>query len=185
MNAVEAGNRGVEFDRLLATCFTALVATSFGFVLRAMVIEDWGVEFNLTETQKGELLGVGLWPFALSIVLFSLVIDRIGYRSAMWFAFACHLTSAVVTVTATSYWALYVGTFIVALGNGTVEAAVNPAIVSAHTDDKTRALNRLHAGWPGGLVLGGILALALGPEVSWRIKIGLILLPPSVTGFCC
>jgi len=173
---------GLSTQRLLVTCFTALVATSFGFVLRAMVIDDWGREFALTETQKGELLGVGLWPFAISIVLFSLVIDRIGYRTAMWFAFACHVVSVIATVTAQDYWSLYLGTFIVALGNGAVEAAVNPAIVSACPDDKTRMLNRLHAGWPGGLVLGGLLVLTLGPEVGWRIKIALILLPTLLYG---
>jgi MFS family permease len=110
------------------------------------------------------------------------VIDRIGYRTAMWFAFACHVVSVIVTVTAHGYWSLYVGTFIVALGNGTVEAAANPAIVSAYPNDKTRMLNRLHAGWPGGLVLGGLLVLLLGPEVGWRIKIALILLPTLVYG---
>ena len=172
---------GASRRRLLATCFVALVATSFGFVLRAFVIDDWGREFGLSETQKGELLGVGLWPFALSIVLFSLVIDRIGYRVAMWFAFVCHVTSAVLTITATGYWSLYLGTFIVALGNGTVEAVINPTIASAYADDKSRALNKLHAGWPAGLVLGGLLALGL-ESVDWRVKIALILLPTIAYG---
>ena len=58
--------------------FIALVATAFGFIVRTQVINEWGIQFNLSETQKGELFGVGLWPFALSIVLFSLVVDRVG-----------------------------------------------------------------------------------------------------------
>ena len=45
---------------LFWTCFIALVATAFGFIVRTQVIDDWGIEFNLTETQKGELFGVGL-----------------------------------------------------------------------------------------------------------------------------
>ena len=49
-------------NALFITCFAALVATSFCFVLRAFVIDDWGHEFGLSATQKGELLGVGLWP---------------------------------------------------------------------------------------------------------------------------
>jgi MFS family permease len=174
---------GKQNQRLFLTCFAALVATSFGFVLRALVIQDWGVEFALTGTQKGELLGVGLWPFAISIGLFSLVIDRIGYRMAMWFAFLCHLASVLITVTATGYWSLYCGTFIVALGNGAVEAAVNPAIASAYRHEKTRWLNRLHAGWPGGLVLGGLLALAVGSAGDWRLRTTLILLPTAVYGW--
>ena len=53
---------------LFWTCFIALVATSFGFIIRANIIGELGVHFNLSETQKGEILGVGLWPFALSII---------------------------------------------------------------------------------------------------------------------
>ena len=76
---------------MFITCFAALVATAFCFVLRAFVIDDWGHEFNLSATQKGELLGVGLWPFSISIVLLSLLIDRVGFRAVLWFAVACHL----------------------------------------------------------------------------------------------
>jgi hypothetical protein len=41
---------------LFWTCFIALVATSFGFIIRANIIGDLGVHFNLSETQKGEIL---------------------------------------------------------------------------------------------------------------------------------
>ena len=64
---------------LFWACFIALVATSFGFIIRANLIDTWATQFNLSETQKGEILGVGLWPFGISIVLFSLVLDKIGY----------------------------------------------------------------------------------------------------------
>ncbi len=52
-----------------------------------VIMNDWMKEFNLSETQKAEIFGVGLWPFAISIVLFSLFIDKIGYKPAMIFAF--------------------------------------------------------------------------------------------------
>ena len=81
---------------LFWACFIALVATSFGFVVRAQIIGDWQTQFNLSETQKGELFGVGLWPFAISIVLFSLVIDKIGYGRAMIFAFLCHVAQRLL-----------------------------------------------------------------------------------------
>ncbi|MFO1050932.1 MAG: MFS transporter [Planctomycetota bacterium] len=174
MSTADAPSRS---DRLLFLgCFIALIATAFGFVVRTMLIDGWGVQFGLTDTQKGEIFGVGLWPFAISIVLFSLVIDRIGYGRAMVFAFVCHVASAIITITATGYWSLYVGTFIVALGNGTVEAVINPVVTTMFKRDKTRWLNALHAGWPGGLVLGGILAVSLG-SADWRIKVGLLLIP--------
>ena len=167
-------------NALFITCFSALVATAFCFVLRAFVIDDWGHEFNLSATQKGELLGVGLWPFSISIVLLSLLIDRVGFRAVLWFAVACHLIGTAVTLLAVGYWSLYVGTFVLALGNGAVEAAVNPLIATAYRHDKTKWLNMLHAGWPGGLVLGGLLALAQGGAGDWRWKIGLVIVPVIV-----
>jgi MFS family permease len=166
--------------KLFWGCFIALIATSFGFIIRALIIGDWAADFNLTETQKGELLGVGLWPFAISIVLFSLVIDRIGYKNAMIFGLICHVTSAIITIFAKDYWWLYIGTFIVALGNGTVEAYINPVVATIFRKDKTKWFNILHAGWPGGMVLGGIIILLLGSSVGWQVKVGLIFIPTIV-----
>ena len=163
--------------KLFYACFVALTTTSFGFILRAIILPQWGKQFNLTQTQLGEITGVGLWPFAISIVLFSLIIDKIGYKTAMIFAFLCHVVSALLSIFATGYWMLYAGTFIVALGNGTVEAVVNPVVATMFPNEKTKWLNILHAAWPGGLVLGGIIALMMGEGVNWEYKIGLILLP--------
>ena len=169
--------------KLFWGCFIALIATAFGFIIRALIIDDWAADFSLSPTQKGELLGVGLWPFAISIVLFSLVIDRVGYRNAMIFGLVCHVVSAVVTIMAKDYWWLYIGTFICALGNGTVEAYINPVVGTLFRKDKTKWFNILHAGWPGGMVLGGLLLLMLGSGVNWQMKVGLILIPTVLYAF--
>ena len=163
-SAAASGSRDADHRKMFLfwACFFALVTTSFGFVIRVMLMDTWATEFGLSQTQKGEIFGVGLWPYALSIVLFSLIVDRIGYGRAIIFAVACHVTSAIVTISARDYWGLYVGNLIVALGNGTVETVINPVIATLFPRDKTKWLNILHAGWPGGLVLGGILTISLG-----------------------
>lgn len=168
--------------KLFIACFVALMTTAFGFILRALTLPQWGEDFNLTNTQIGEIAGVGLWPFAISIVLFSLIIDKIGYKKAMIFAFICHVLSAIITFMADGYWMLFSGTFIVALGNGTVEAVVNPVVATMFPKEKTKWLNILHAAWACGLVLGGIMALILGPETGWKLKVMLILLPTLIYG---
>lgn len=175
---IRTGENGHGKNELLLFwgCFFALIATAFGFIVRAQIIGDWEAQFNLSETQKGEILGVGLWPFALSIVLFSLVIDKIGYGKAMVFAFLCHGVSAVWTIQADGYNALYWATFLAALGNGTVEAVINPVVATMFSKEKTKWLNILHAGWPGGLVFGGVIAIYMG-DVDWRLKVGLIFIP--------
>jgi MFS family permease len=172
-------------NRLFFACIISLVATAFGFIVRAFLINEWGILFNLTETQKGAIQGAGLFPFALSIILFSLVIDRVGYGRIMAVAWSLHIVSAMLTITANTYTMLYIGTFLFALANGAVEAVINPATTTMYPKNKTHSLNILHAGWPGGLVLGGILAILLsgftGPDV-WRYKIGLLLIPTVIYG---
>lgn len=165
-------------------CFTVLVASAFGFVFRSFLMDGWGIQFGLSKTQQGEIFGVSFWPFGISIVLFSLVIDRVGYKSAMLFAFACHCASVVLTVMATGYWMLYFGTLLFALGNGAAEAVVNPVVATMYPREKTKWLNILHAGWPAGMVLAGLLGIALLHfHVRWEIMIGCILLPVIAYGW--
>jgi len=174
------GNRNAF---LFWTCFVSLVATSFGFISRVFMLGDWQVAFNLSETQQGEIFGAGLWPFAISIVLFSLVIDRFGYGRALWFAFACHMVSAVMTIMAVGYKSLYWAAFVGALGSGTVEAVINPVVATMFPKEKTKWLNILHAGWPGGLMLAGILTIILAKMgVGWKVKVGLIFVPVVIYG---
>ena len=90
----------INRKRLFVGSVISLVATAFGFAVRGAIINDWRVEFNLTQEQIGYLLGAGLFPFAISIILFSLVIDRIGNGVSMAIAFRLHVISAIITIAA-------------------------------------------------------------------------------------
>lgn len=184
MSAQAASPQTAADKRLFWACFMSLIATAFGFVVRSMIINDLGRTFDLSPTQQGEIFGAGLWPFAISIVLFSLIVDKIGYGRAMAFAFICHVTSSILTIFAWSYWSLYLATFIMTLGNGAVEAVINPVVATMFSKEKTKWLNILHAGWPGGLVVGGIMAIALGALglTDWRYKVALVLIPTVAYG---
>jgi MFS family permease len=184
-------------------CFVALITTSFAFVTRAFLVNDpalWPTDFGLDKVQAQVLFGAGVWPFAISIILFSLVIDRIGYRTAMVISFACYAIYGVLALSAygmirgdltgealaaargRAYHLLYWGSVILGLGNGTVEAFVNPVVATMFHRDKTKWLNILHAGWPGGLVLGGVITVLLGTKVAedWRILIYVLAVPALV-----
>ena len=176
-------------SRLFLGCFMALIATAFGFIVRATIMDDWRLQFGLTGTQLGNIGGAGLYPMAISIILFSLIVDKIGYGASMVFAFVGHITSAIITLMAQSYEWLYLGTFIFALSNGVVEAVINPVVATVYDKNKTHWLNILHAGWPGGLVLGGLLSIAISyiptdalPGALWQWKVGLVLLPTIFYG---
>ena len=185
-------------------CFVALITTAFAFITRAFMVNNaamWPADFGLDKVQAQVLFGHGIWPFAISIILFSLVIDRIGYRAAMFFSFVCYAIYAALALWAYSVvkaqglegeslaaarkfglQLLTYGSIVLGLGNGTVEAFINPVVATMFNKEKTKWLNILHAGWPGGLVLGGLITLGLGDTATqdWRYLIYIIAIPAVV-----
>tara|TARA_B100002049_G_scaffold100617_2_gene74272 strand:- start:1044 stop:2654 length:1611 start_codon:yes stop_codon:yes gene_type:complete len=183
-------------------CFIALITTAFAFITRAFLVNTpdlWPTAFGLDAVQGQELFGAGIWPFAISIIAFSLIIDKVGYKTAMIFSFICYALyaglafmahgivsgaegEALTAAQGKAYGYLYWGSVVLGLGNGTVEAFINPVVATMFYREKTKWLNILHAGWPGGLVLGGVLTILLGAQAAedWRILIYLIALPAIV-----
>src|ERR1017187_9751084 len=182
-------------------CFIALITTSYAFISRMILCGGQFVtDFGLDKVKVGELVGAGIWPFGVSIILFSLFIDRIGYKVAMVFSFASYLVyialafaaysaihgvtdDALIAAQKHGYQLLYWGSIILGLGNGSVEAYANPIVATMFNTDKVKWLNRLHAGWPGGLVLGGLCTIALASNTDWRLTLGLILIPAFIFFF--
>src|SRR5262249_28394037 len=88
-----------------------------------------------------------------------------------------------------AYWCLYIGQFCFSLANGTCEAVINPLTATLFPKNKTHWLNILHAGWPGGLVLGALVNLGLNElpkfgfeKVGWQIRWGIVLAPMLLYG---
>lgn len=176
---------------LFLGCFIALLTTAFGFITRVFLVDAWSEAFDLNPAQAGKLMGIGIWPFFVAIIFFSLLIDKIGYKVAMVFAFIGHTAWGIMGYLAyqylqlgeivTAYNLLYWGSLVFALGNGTVEAFINPVVATMYNNEKTKWLNILHAAWPGGLVLAGIIVIGMG-SAEWWIKI-VITVVPAITYF--
>ncbi|MEN9534930.1 MAG: hypothetical protein RLZ22_899 [Verrucomicrobiota bacterium] len=179
-------------------CFIALITTSYAFISRMILCGgDFISDFGLDKVAVGELQGAGIWPFGVSIIIFSLFIDKIGYKTAMVFSFLSYLAytalaimayaaiqgvegEALAAAQAKGYKLLTWGSIILGLGNGAVEAYINPVVATIFRKDKVKWLNILHAGWPAGLVLGGLCTIALASNADWRITLGLILVPAII-----
>jgi MFS family permease len=179
--------------RLFLGCFMALVATAFAFAIRGGVLGQWQLQFHLHEEENGILNGVGLYPFAISIIIFSLFVDRIGYGTAMGIAFVGHVVATVLTIFASSFQMLYIAIFIYTFSNGVVESVINPVVATVYKDNKTHWLNILHAGWPGGLAVASLLFIGLsslmekiGPSLPgepWRWYMAVPLIPTLIYGY--
>lgn len=58
-----------------------------------------------------------------------------------------------------SFWALWASAFLIGGSNGLVEICINPLAATLYPDNKTHKLNVLHAWWPGGLIIAGLIVL--------------------------
>jgi MFS family permease len=167
-----------------ASC-VALVVTALAFATRGSFVDAWVSEFNLSHTQVGWIVGTAFWGFTLAMVFGGPLVDIIGIGRIISIAFFCHVTGIILTIIATGFWSLFVSTLLVGIANGSVEAACNPLITSMYTDQKTRRLNRFHAWFPTGIVIGG-LAVYLFKQIGladWRYAMGIMLLPTFVYGY--
>ncbi len=165
--AVQFTNK--EKQVLLWASFFSLLAAGVGFVFRAMVPALWAKEFGVDDSQVGVLFGAGLWPIAICMIAFSFIVDKIGYKASMFFAFFFQALSIVLTFTAGSFNAMWWACICAGVGHGVVEAVINPLCCSIFRDEKTKAMNILHAAWPAGLMLGGAVFLSLYTEAdTWK-----------------
>src|SRR5262249_11089545 len=139
-----------------------------GFSVRGGILGDWAREYNFTMSELGTITGGGLTGFGVVIILGSLIADKVGYGRLIAFAFLLHvLTAALQLFTGqiyaafgkdVTYWSLYVAMFLFSIANGICEVVVNPMTATLFPKEKTHYLNILHAGWPGGLIAGGLVA---------------------------
>ncbi|HEY7500560.1 MAG TPA: MFS transporter [Vicinamibacterales bacterium] len=178
-------------QRLLWAGFLAILAAGIGFGIRGGILATWAADFGFTGAQLGAIGGAGFTGFCFGIIIGGVVVDKIGYGKLVVAAFLFHMLSAFITFAATkgqaqstAYLFLYIGTFVFALANGTLEAVANPLVSTLFPHNRTHYLNILHASWPAGLVLGGLVGWILGEgmQVSWKIQLGLFLVPTALYG---
>jgi MFS family permease len=176
-----------------ASCIS-LIATAMAFAIRADIQGDLRHHFFLNDTQTGWVVGAWALGFAGSILVGGPLCDILGMGRLMLLAFLSHAAGCILTIIAPGFYVLFAATLIVGIGNGFVEAAINPLVATMYPDQKTTKLNLLHAWFPGGIVIGGVICylISLSPLTDlqigaytlkvWQIKQAVLLIPVVVYG---
>ncbi|MGB0861766.1 MAG: MFS transporter [Saprospiraceae bacterium] len=169
----------------IASC-VALTVTSMTFAIRAGMIEPLGVEFGLDNQQLGIIISTAFWGFPLAVILGSWLVDYVGMKSMVVIAFACHILGIVLTIFSGGFWGLFFSTLLIGIANGSVEAACNPLVATIYPNDKTTKLNHFHLWFPGGIVIGGLVAYFLGADMlnwGWKLQMATMLIPAVIYGY--
>jgi MFS family permease len=170
-------------SRLFAASRVALVVTAMSFALRGAAMGPWATAFNLSKEQIGWIDNTAFWGFTVAMVIGGPLCDVLGLGRIVAVAFVGHLAAIILTVFAWDFWSLYVGTLLFGIANGSVEAACNPLIATLYPTDKTTKLNHFHVWFPGGIVIGGVLAYLLGQAgLGYKVQFASMLVPLVVYG---
>ncbi len=192
----------IDHNRLFMASCVAIATTGIVFSIRGDILDALGTEFRLSRYQLGLLLSPAFWGNTVANVIGGSIVDFVGMRRLFFLSTLGYVAAIFVVLftpapigNETSQFAfllLYAGFLLFGLSQGLVEGVVNPLAATIYPTDKTHKLNVLHAWWPGGLIIGGVVAYTLtrawsldSPGVSpdtlsigWRVKLSVALVTP-------
>ena len=168
-------------QRLFVASCIALLATAMSFAIRGDIMGELELAFGLDKVQLGWISGAAFWGFGLSILFGGTLCDLLGMGRLLKLAAVGHIAGVLLTVFATDFSMLFAATVVIGIANGFVEAGINPLIATLYRENKTARLVKLHAWFPGGIVVGGVLAFAFTQlGLGWQSKMLLMLLPSAI-----
>lgn len=180
--------------KLLWASFLTLVASGVGFATRAAAGGVFEREFGIGGGQFGAIMGAGFLGFGMMIFFGGILVEKFGYKKLLALAFVMHLVSAGMlymvnpifsgavdsdsaAATAKAFNMLWWSVFLFSICQGLYEAVINPLVAQLYPENQTHYLNILHAGWPGGMILGGLFAACfIGSncwvtELPWQVSL--------------
>jgi predicted MFS family arabinose efflux permease len=176
----------INKNRLFVASCVALLVTAMTFAIRARLESVFGPEgVGLTLEQIGWAFTPAFWGFTLAMIIGGPLVDSLGIKKITWIAFITHAIGIVWTILANDQTSLFIATLFVGIGNGMVEAALNPMIASMYSENKTKMLNRFHVWFPGGIVIGSLVGWLVMDvmDLSWQVMVGALFIPLIIYGF--
>lgn len=177
--------RKLNASRLFVASCLALLVTSLTFAIRAKIEAVFQTDYGLSAQDVGWAFGPAFWGFTIAMYVGGLIIDAVKIRNIVWLAFFTHIIGIILLLLAKDKTMLFMANVFIGLGNGSVEAACNPLVATIYADNKTKMLNRFHVWFPGGIVIGGILAWLLidNLHLSWQLLTSLLFIPLGLYGY--
>jgi fucose permease len=187
--AAQAENRKSIYWICVLALFTAALANSVragaAGAMKTALLDP--IDAQHSGEMIGAVLGSSFLGFALSLLVISPLLDRFGAKRVILFAAGCYIVGPGLVLLAAGTGASVVTLLNLAMviwgfGWGATEASINPVIASTYSDDKTGKLNALHAWWPAGIIVGGLLSVLFfkSLNLSWEMLVGLTIIPGIV-----
>src|SRR6266581_3931634 len=191
-------DRHAEYNqsKLFLVSVLALATAGIGFSIRGDIGGALQAHFfdPIDKLHSAEMtasvLGIVFMGFAIAIAIGSPLLDYLGMGRLLGVSSLCFVIGNLVVIFADNlkgslpvFWIVWTGMLIIGVAQGLVETVINPLSATLYPDDKTHKLNVLHAWWPGGIIIGGLISVILGKlGAGWQTKMAVVLLPAVIYG---
>ncbi len=190
-----------QYDRrrLFIIGVLALFTAALSASLRATVANDIRIAYlEPVDTLRsaaliGQALGVAFLGFAATLFVVSPLLDAIGMKRVLLAAALAFILGTLATVFAVHlatgmgvYWLIWGGMLVCGIGWGCVESAINPMTTTLYPEERIHRLNVLHAWWPAGLIVGGLIGVGMAKiGLSWQVALAAVVVVAAVFGVLC
>jgi MFS family permease len=181
----------IDRKRLNLVGNLSIFMIGLGFAVRANIAPNLQadiydkIDLVNSVAMLGKALGLTFTGFAFTLLFGSALVDLIGMKRMLLLSALSYVAGAagLIAVTfmplgPTVETVVLLSLLLTGLGWGAVEAASNPMIATLYPDEKTHRLNILHAWWPGGIVVGGLLGVAItAMGLPWELNMLVLMIP--------
>ncbi|MEP6714852.1 MAG: MFS transporter [Terriglobia bacterium] len=181
--------------RLFVASCISIGTAAMVFAIRGDVAGALSGAFHITNEQMGIIFSPAFYAFAIAILGSGVLVDILGMRTIHALSAGGFIAGVGLILLAPppsgpvasvfdnmGTVMLYAGFFILGMSHGLVEGVINPLMASIYPQEKTKRITSVHAWWPAGMIVGGLLALGLTQfmHAGWQIKMALIFIPASI-----
>ncbi|WOJ98161.1 MFS transporter [Congregibacter brevis] len=187
-------DRTINRHRLFYVGNLAIFMIGLGFAVRANIAPNLQTEIydKLSPTNSvamiGEALGITFTGFALTLLFGSALVELVGMKRMLLCSAVGYIAGALGLMVATTITpgplaeSLVLSSLLLTgLGWGAVEAATNPMVAALYPEEKAHRMNILHAWWPAGIVIGGLLGVLINTAgMPWQVNMFTLLIPALI-----
>ncbi len=174
------GNNTLFWASSLALASAALIFVARQHLGHILINE----KHILTSAEFGTISGWAFKGTAVALLLVSFFLDWVGIKRVMLIACLTQILGILGFVATSDATVMLISMTLAGFGWGLIEVAINPLCAVQYPENKTERLNLLHAWWPGGLILGGLVCKYLLDVLGlpWQAYMLIMIIPVLTYG---